>query len=259
MINYLKSETYRVLHRKSTYIFIGICSLLLMSSNIVLAAVKQSDGTFPYATTKFAFSLAYTGISMVYILCIVVSNMIYSNEYRNNTMKNCVAYGIPRETIYFGKFIMQLIYSVIALFVIIGIYITSAYLLLENSGAAELGILIRTCFAAMPLLIVGLATMNCAVFMIEGSGAAVTAALGLMVGLPTVCNLLAMRFQTFKHLSDVLPWNILNYNGYDPASQETILYWSTQEGLRNCWIIGILETILLIAVGYAVFRKKEIK
>lgn len=50
MSNYFKSEVYRLIHEKWTYLFIGMCSMLLLASNIVLAAVSQTDGSFTYAT-----------------------------------------------------------------------------------------------------------------------------------------------------------------------------------------------------------------
>lgn len=258
MILYIKSEGYRILRNKWTYLFIGICSLLLLSSNIVLAVVKHSDSSFPYATTKFSLTNVNTSMSMVYLLCIMVSSMVFGNEHTNHTMKNNVSYGISRGTIYFGKLLVQIIYSVLAFAIIIGIHVLSSYLLLENSGISELSFLVRSCTASLPLFIFGLAVTNCFVFNIEGSGA-IAATSGIMIALPLVTNMLGMKFSLFSELGKILPWNILNDSSFDEVTKSIIMYWSSNTGYRNCWVIGLVQLIIISLIGYLWFRKKEIK
>lgn len=259
MSSYILSECYRLLRNTWSYLFIGICSLLLLSSNIVLAAVSASESKFPYATTAFSFGNVDTSMSLVYILCLTVTGIVFGNEYANHTLKNSISYGINRASIYFGKFIVEVIYAIFAFTIIIGIHILSAYLLLENSGGKELEALIRACLASLPLLISGLATMNCFAFMIENNGGSVAASCGIMIALPLVSNLLGMKFVLFKKLSEVLPWNILSDNKYDEVKDAVILYWDSAKGFKNCWLIGIAETVIIIIIGFLVFRKKEIK
>lgn len=259
MGNYLKSEFYRLIHYKWTYLFIAICSVLLLSSNIVLAVVKSTDSHFQYATTKFSFSNAYSNYLMVFILCIMVAIMIFGNEHSNNTMKNSITYGIPRGTIYLGKFIVQLIYAIIAFEVIIGVHVISAYLLLENSGPKEFELLIRTSLACLPFLIFGLATTNTFAFILESTGSAVAASCGIMLAFPLICNLLGMRFLVFEKLAGFLPMNILNSIEFDQTQRALKMYWDTTAGFWNCWLFGIIQTVLIVGIGYFLFRKKEIK
>ncbi|WMJ87949.1 ABC transporter permease [Anaerocolumna sp. MB42-C2] len=258
MVPYIKSEVYRLIRYKWIYVFIIICSGLLLSSNIILAAVKYADSSFIWANTYFSFSNVYNSMVMVYILCIMVSNMIFGNEHTNHTMKNSISYGISRGTIYFGKLLVQMVYSLIAFTIIIGVHVISAYLLLEHSGTSELIMLIRSCTACTPLLLFGLAASNCFVFNIEGSGA-VAASSGLMIVLPLVSNMLGMRFRMFAELSKILPWNIMNYSSYDPALKQLFMYWSTNSGYLKCWIYGMIQMAVIAVIGYFWFRKKEIK
>jgi len=259
MSNYLKSEFYRLIHYKWTYLFIAICSLLLLSSNIVLAVVKSTDSGFPYATTKFSFANAYNNMAMVFILCIMLAIMIFGNEHNNHTMKNCVTYGIPRGTIYLGKLLIQIIYAIIAFMIIIGVHIMSGYFLLENSGPKEVEILIRTSLACLPFFIFGLATANAFAFILEGTGSAVSASCGIMLAFPLICNLLGMRFQLFEKLGGLLPWNIMGSIEYDQTERTLRMFWDTEAGFRNCWVFGIIQTVLIVVMGYLLFRKKEIK
>lgn len=258
MLLYIKSECYRLLRYKWTYFFIGICSLLLLSSNIVLAVVKQADKNFPYATTYFSFANVYSSLIMVYVLCMAVSGMIFGNEHANHTMKNSVSYGITRGTIYFGKLLVQIVYAIAAFAIIVGIHVISGYLLLENSGIQELRILLRACTASLPLLVFGLAASNCFTFNIEGSGA-IAASGGLMIALPLVCNALGMKFRLFQESAKLLPWNILSFAGKDEVTGSLVLYWTSDTGYRNCWVIGMVQMILISLIGFAWFKKKEIK
>jgi len=259
MSNYFKSEIYRLIHNKWTYLFMGICSLLLLASNIVLAAVKYTDSSFTYATTDFSFSNAYTSMQMVFLLCITVSFIVFDNEYKNSTMKNSITYGIQRGTIYFGKLFIQILYAIAAFAIIIGIHILSAYLMLENSGLNELETYIRSCLACLPFFIFGLAAANAFAFVIEGTGGAVAASSGVMVAFPLICTLLGMRFWIFQKLGELLPWNMIGSAKYDAVKKVLLMYWDTDSGFLNCWVSGIIQAVLIVGIGYVLFSRKEIK
>lgn len=258
MSSYIMSEFYRVLRKKSSYFFIGVCTLLLISSNVLLAIVKQTDSSFPYATTDFSFSMAYTGFQTVFLLCIAVASMIFANENSEHTMKNSISYGISRGTIYFGKLIVEVLYSVVALVIILGIYVASAYLLLENSGAQPFETLLKVSFLCIPLFLFALGATNCFVFIMENTGAAVSAVVSLVLVVPLVSNLLGMKFELFQKLSKVLPWNMISNINFK-EHYKLILPWEGNAGYYNYWIIGIVEMILVTVIGYIIFRKKEIK
>ena len=257
MSRYIKSEFYRLFRCKSSYLFIGICSLLLLSANILLAVVKFADKSFPWASTGFSFSFIYTSMPMILLLCIVVSHLIFGNEHNNHTMKNSVSYGISRGTIYFGKLLVQMVYAITAFVIIIGSHILSGYLLLENSGPKELELLLLTCLVCLPLFLFGLAVTNCFLFIIESIGGAIGAAVGVMVAIPLVSGLLGMRFQFFHNLSIALPWNMINNMEFDRENYKILFYWA--EGFRNYWILGISQMLLFAVLGFWLFRKKEIK
>jgi ABC-type transport system involved in multi-copper enzyme maturation permease subunit len=259
MSNYIKSEFYRLMKGKWTYLFILLCSGLLLSSNVILALVKQSDPTFTYATTAFSFANFYTSMIMVYLLCISVASIVFGNEYGNHTMKNSVSYGISRGTIYFGKFIVQIVYALIAFLIITGIHVISGYLLLENSGPKEFEMLLRTFFVCLPLFLFALAVTNCFAFIIESTGASVSAVVGIVLVLPYISNFLGMKFKIFSSLAKILPWNMINSISYDFENHLIFFNWDLDVAYRMFWIAGILEMAIIIMIGFMVYRKKEIK
>ncbi|HWT73910.1 MAG TPA: ABC transporter permease [Mobilitalea sp.] len=258
MLNYLKSEFYRILRSRATYLFIAVCSVLLLSSNIVLALVKRSDETFTYANTAFSIANVYTSFGFVFILCIMVTGIIFNNENSNHTFKNCVSYGITRGTIYFGKLIIQIMYAIVAFLVIIGVHVASAYLLLDNSGPKELDMLFQVSLAAIPLLLFVIAVANCFYFIMEGTGGAVAATCGVILALPIISGFLGMKFELIRKFADILPWNLLSSINYDLGGHTVKLFWSTN-GYQNYWIAGMLQMIVFVVLGYSFFAKKEIK
>lgn len=259
MISYIRSECYRLLRVKGSYLFILICSTLLISANVVLAIVGHVEENFPYNNTGFSLSLFYSYLPIIFLLCISVASIVFGNEYTHHTMKNSISYGISRGSIYFGKFIVELVYAVIALVTIAGLYIGSSYLLLENSHSGDPELLVRAYFVALPLLLFALATTNCFLFITESTGAAITAVISVLVAFPMVSNFLGMKFQLFRMLSKILPWNLVNLIVFDYEKYELILPWEGNAGYLNYWLYGVLWMVIFVLIGFIVFRKKEIK
>lgn len=259
MISYMKSDLYRIIRNRWTYLFIVICSVLLVSANVVLTVVNASNRNFPYATTKFSISMYCGYIVLIFLLCIVVAAMIFGNEHGNHTLKNSVSYGIARGKIYFGKLLVEILYSLTAFLIITAVYIGTAYLLLEDSGIDYLVLLIKTCFAAVPLFLMVIGTTNCFLFIMESTGASITSTVGLLLAFPLVCNLLAMKFKPFAELTKFLPYNLINSIGFDTDKFQVLLLWEGKSGYLYYWLIGVGELLLLSIIGYVVFRKKEIK
>lgn len=259
MYNYIKSEFYRITHSKGYYVFIAICSVLLISANVVLAAVKSADDTFQYATTEFSHSLFSTSMSLVFILCIVVATMVFSNEHGDHTLKNSVSYGISRGKIFFGKLIVEIVYSIIAFVIISGLDIASAFLLLENTGPNSMELLLKTSLAVTPLLILAVGVSNTFLFIFESTGAGIASICGILLALPIVSNLLGMKFTVFRKLSEVLPWNMLINLKHDFNHYILIFPLQSGNGYLRYWLVGMLELAIIALIGFMVFRRKEIK
>ena len=52
MINYLKSEQYRLLRKKTLHITSLVCLLLIVAAATVLYYFQKADPNFPYATSS---------------------------------------------------------------------------------------------------------------------------------------------------------------------------------------------------------------
>ncbi len=257
MINYMKSELYRISRMKGIYILNIICLSLLLIMNIALAITGRGTSDFPYDSTAFSFSMVQGSAPVVFILTACMGAVLFADEYKHRTLMNSVAYGYSRQTIYFGKMLSTLMVAVISLAVVLGIYIASSYILLENSGIEPLLRLLKAYGAEALVLICGHVAAITLMFMISSSSAATWTWLGVFLGFPSIANLLRSKFAFFEWLKDWLVYNIIGEQTY--TGDKIIMIHDTMDGLQRCLIAGGLGTICFLVLGVLVIRKKEMK
>ncbi len=257
MLNYLKSEIYQIVHRKAPYVFIFICSGLLIAMNLVLHQVGSGDVNFSYNTTEFAFSMIYTNLYFILVLCITVSAIIFGEEFQNHTLKNNVSFGISRGTIFVSKMILELVYALIAFAFILGCFIGSAYLLLENSGLVELEHLLKGCLAGIPLFIFVLALCNTLYALVEKTGLSLGIAVIIIIVIPIIINEFANRYEVAQRIGEYLPINMISAYRYTEAGFSAD--WLKSDVILKYYGVGLLYSVIALIIGFIIFRKKEIK
>ena len=258
MTNYIKSEVYRNLKSKGNYIFLFGGMGFAIFLNVALGLFSNSQVNFPYGNTKFSFSSFYASMSLIMILCLPLVATIYGHEFKHHTLKNSISYGIPRNQIYFGKFLMELIISVINLICISGVYIISAYVMLENSGIVYLNELLRSLIACFPLLIMSITVAHCFYFIFENETTVGVMWVGVMVVIPMIVNMAGRGISFLEKVAYWMPWNIMNNAVYDSIAQTLVMHWSSQEGFIECFIVGAIGTIIFYVLGLILFNKREI-
>ncbi len=92
MLNYIKSECYRVMHSRSTYVMTGIMAVLPVLFHIILYVTGVSSSTtqdFPYDITSFSFSFL-AGSPMLFTYAgLIVAAVLYEDEHKNGKYKKC--------------------------------------------------------------------------------------------------------------------------------------------------------------------------
>ena len=92
MLNYIKSECYRVMHSRSTYVMTGIMAVLPVLFHIILYVTGVASSTtqdFPYDITSFSFSFL-AGSPMLFTYAgLIVAAVLYEEEHKNGNMKKC--------------------------------------------------------------------------------------------------------------------------------------------------------------------------
>lgn len=262
MLNYIKSEFYRVFHSKGFYIFNGTCMVLVLVMNLLLwsLACTAGPGGFHYANTGFAFMMLYSGgFQAVLFLSYALSSIIFGAEFKNRTINNSIAGGCSRETLFIGKLIVTLVCCALTLVLVEGTLVGSGYLLLEDAGPEFLQKLLLGTFASIPGFICG-ACGAVALFYALGSDTKATWAwMILFVVVNIIVSLLGMKFDTLHHLSRWLVYNVLGENSMDPVTGMSVMIWETTEGLTRCVLSGVIGTVVFFILGLVGARRVEVK
>ncbi|WP_413375704.1 ABC transporter permease [Alkalihalobacillus sp. 1P02AB] len=123
MINYLKSENYRLLRKKGLYLTSIICLLLIVAAAFGLHYFQQYDPNFPYGTSLFFYANVITSGILIMIVGFLF-NLALTGKDRS-LIKQPVSFGISRNTIFWSKLVLTLSYfvllCVVGLLLVIGL------------------------------------------------------------------------------------------------------------------------------------------
>src|SRR5699024_3082454 len=108
MLNYMKSERYRLLHKKSLYIIPIVSYVLIIFAAIVLALFGKYEANFPYSNNVFFYS-TLLGSGLLILMIAVLFNLMLTGK-DSQLIKHAVAYDIPKTTIYWTKLILPMLY-----------------------------------------------------------------------------------------------------------------------------------------------------
>ena len=259
MINYIRSEVYRNLRTKGNYIFIIALMALVVFLNIILWLFVKSDANFPYATTKFAFSSLYANLRFPIILCASAVGLILGQEYKNNTLKNTISFGISKSVIYFSKLLISIIYSLIVGILVCTAFIISAYILLENSGIEHLKLLINSLITTIPIFLFSI-TVAHSFYFVTDKEINIFMLWGIIVILiPQLLLIVGRRNELSNIIASYMPWNIVGNFTFNEATGNLVLGWITPEGILKSIVGSIIGAIIFYFIGLKIFKKKEIK
>lgn len=259
MLNYIKSEFYRNIHSKGNYIFLFGSMAFVVFLNVALGMYANGHTNFPYGNTHFSFTSFYASMGIIMIICLPLVSIIYGQEFKNHTLKNSISYGISRSQIYFTKFLMEVVISIINLILISAAYIITADMMLENSGIIYLNDLIRSIIACIPLFLVSVIVIHCLYFILENETTVVVYWAIIMIVIPKLLSMAGRKVEVLGKIASYMPFNIMGMDTYDESAERAIMSWSTQEGFIKCFVVGIIGVIVFYTLGLLLFKKREIK
>lgn len=250
MVKYMNAELYKVTHRAYPA---GFLAVILGGIALVMALIRQNAG--PGADFSFFAGVLPLALSTGLYLVVATCDMVFSDQYKYNTLKNEVAYGLPRTRIYLGKLLASAVVSVVLCAVILAGYLLLARLLFPLGAApvesmADLG---RALLVALPLWLGGLGLFHMLLFLMKGSTAAsivyvlIVAVLG-----GSVLNLFSSFLPRLRPIIEAIEACLLT----TPFQR---LVSGPAEGLTAyAWTVGMAWLLGSTIVGLTVFRKREI-
>ncbi|WP_339184342.1 ABC transporter permease [Oceanobacillus sp. FSL W7-1293] len=108
MINYLKSENYRILHRKSLYLTTAIFFLLITGAAFTLYFFSSVDADFRYGTSSFFYSNVIGMGTQIIIISYLYNSILTGKDI--TLTKQAISFGISRSVIFWSKLLVTLGY-----------------------------------------------------------------------------------------------------------------------------------------------------
>lgn len=256
MLNYIKSEIYRVTHTKDIFIMTGIMAGLAVFMNIILFAYNQVEKNFPYGTVRFSLNIMTSAVTIVMVAGAAVVGILYAADKPYGTVKNPIAYGISRRSIFLGRCAVSSITAVISFIAILVPYIGSAYLLLKDSEMKPLeellkgsGAVLLNAFAALILAV--------ALYQIFSKGyVAMTVWFAIVVFIPQILFVAGLRIEILREVAKWLPWNLFSREVHVTMYTYQCL-WNTSYGLMRCFVSGAAGIIIFLIFGILSSKKTE--
>ena len=251
MRNYLAAECFKVCRRSYFYLALFLC---LLGEGLLLLGywLTWSWGNEMVNFSSTAMMVApLLGVDIY--ATILTGDMVFSDQYKNNTLKNEVSYGVNRAVIYLGKLVTSLLVAVVAAAIMLAFYLGACWLFFPH-GIEDIPTLamIGYCLSgALPLWIGSQAVAMVCYFLVRNSTAAAFAAIGILAVVPSVLQVLEVLIHpVFGMVRECFPGVMLEalpYRAFD------WIYVGT------CWADGLLWTLLATVLGVVLFRKQEIR
>jgi|GEM_PF-313706 len=257
MLNYIKAELYRTFNRKYFYFFTGILAVLALGLNILLKLVGTKDNV----TLINAIALPVTDYLLLFpiLLLVMIVDMIYTEEYKNGTLKNVVSFGMSRSKLVFGKFIAIIILAFIAyFFVLITFFVSSAVIFGIGHYSNRISPItyfniIATRYCAGILLWVAVIAVSLLVSIFVNSyNTFIYSYIGIFLILPIAINLLSRIID--KNIAKINYFLITGcislvstYNGVDKGD----VFWAIA--------VGLVYIVVCLSLSVVWFSKKDVK
>ena len=213
MLNYLRAELYKLRHRKSFWITLGV--MLALEALLVWGFTFINAHGGHTCFDDCIMDIIPRMLSFGGYLTLLSGDMVFAGQYRNATLKNEVSFGLPRWRIYLGKLIAQLLAALLMCFVMIGFYVAACRWTLPEGEIESVQVMLylgKALLAALPVWM-GVQAMVCACFfLIKGGTASAIAAVALYAALPTIMWLVGVMYVQYP-----FGWSLLQIQEWMPT------------------------------------------
>lgn len=257
MSNYLKSEFYKLIHRPYPYVILTLCITCAILINIAVW-YSQAIMHIPFTIEGSDMLLAglYIMSNIIWYMMIFTTDIGFSGEWRNNTLKNTISFGTSRNVIFFGKCIMNFLILFIGILLVSIMYILSNYLCFHSDGSLT-GEIYQSYFLRfvlmLPLIFAGqiMASSLCMFFSTDLLWCGIYAV--IIALLPNGVLLIYTLFSEVEEIAAFyrcLPTTCLNHLAF---------YDLTTELITKSMLVALVIMVIPTVISLIVFNKKEIK
>ena len=248
MINYMKSEYYRLLRKKGLHFTSLICFLLIAAAAAVLYYFEQYDPNFLYGTSKFYYSNVIGGGLLIVIVGVLFNLALTGKDM--SLLKQSISFGISRKMIFWSKLILTLSYFMFICVVGILLMIALGENLLNIDNQSVRNFLIASVNMA-PLVLSGFILTHTLKMLKVGE---VYIIIVLIFIFALSSNLLRILFRPITGLNELykyVPNTLLNDNLI------SFMDGTVQFGYQY-WVVGIVISLIALLFGVKRFSNQNI-
>lgn len=259
MLNYINAEFYKVFRRKYPYVtFLTLAGLAaLLCSGFIFTNSGGAHNDFQHGGMSVLMVL-----SVGLYAALLIGDMVFSDQYRYNTLKNEVSFGVPRPRIYLGKLAVEAVTGVVMSVLVVAFYELLCFATLYPCEDPAMTVytweVVGYCvLAAIPQWLAALALTNMFFFLVKGNTLSSFLTVGIIAVTPVALEITAlMIWNSAPHVSDVLlvirdylPTQIISH------APEVAGDWGF---MGKSFLVGGVWIVATSAIGLAAFRKREI-
>lgn len=248
MINYLKSESYRLVRKKSLHITSFVCLLLIVAAATVLYYSQQADPNFPYATARFFYSNVIGNAGLIIIVCFLYNFSLTGKDAA--LLKNAVSFGISRSTIFWSKLLITLSYFLFVSVLGIGLMIGLGETLMTSDGQSVKDFLIAL-VNMLPIVLSAFYLIHSLKMLKVGEVYIFILMLIIFVFSGDLLRILFRPFTSLQQVYKYAPDSLLNENLLNFMNH------TVQFGYQH-WITGVLLSLTVLLIGVLKFEKQTI-
>lgn len=275
MLNYIRSELYRLLRRPGVY----VTTLVLCAAPIALNCFLAFFDWEAYGSDNALTGISYAGwmasAKFFMIIGAIIPGLLYTNARKYGDLKNTVAFGASRVQIFAGKCIVSILLSTVMLAVLLAVWIASAELLLAPSDFPQVKDVLLSVPALYLIACANAITIVLLMELIERDIFTAIAWAAIWCILPTILNTLGMRFDLLAEIANWMPYEFLQQSitetttiasgealagtwSVNVSEPTTTFLWYTSTGLTKCLVSGIVGTLLFSLTGWLTLRHRDL-
>lgn len=274
MLNYIKSECYRISHRPALYVTTLLLSVFVVGLIVLIAMFAWDTDNASAVSAGITYAGLISSPQVFMYMAAIVSCLIYSSVHKYGDVKNTIAGGLSRVQVFAGKCITSLIAATIVMIVLLTVWIISAELILTSGGLFSIADVL---FEVLVIYLIAAANIITVQLFFELFKKEILAALAwavVWIILPAVLNLLGMHFEVLANIASWMPYNFLQNVvqtttiaqgdvmggsvNVSIISQKPDVLWYTSEGLFKCLLSGAIGVALFSLAGWIVLRRRDL-
>lgn len=259
MLNFIKSEYYRMIHTTGIRVFFGILSVLtiLLISGISIVETQ-------YHTTSFSYSILVSSPMFFTLMGMLTASILYEDSKRNGIIKNSIANGIPRGKVFFSQCIVSITTATVIMTIVLTLWIFMTELFLDKTGPVHMTDLLME-IPAIYLIAVSSIVLTIVLCLCFQNGAFIFFTwLFVFFIFPTILLkfgiAVSAHFKTdfIYNIAMWMPSNFFQINTANVNMSSCITAWDTTGGMLRCIIAGISGIIISMAIGFRHIRKADL-